>query len=280
MNRILIHDFEVFAHDWMIVFKDKKTKEYIKIHNDNDAVKAVMQENPLMVGFNSKHYDQFIMKAVLMDFTPEQIKYVNDSIIAKGMQGWDIPELKGCPFWFDQYDLMDDCQVGLSLKAIEAHLGMNIVESEIPFDIDRPLTDAEIDETFFYCTHDVDATDILDDLRQGYLNSKIAVGAMAGIPDYRAVYMTNAKLTAEFLGAKPQPHDDERKYVYPANLKKEYIPQEVFDYFNRMYDPEISDDDLFHEKLEIYIKGTPVTIGYGGIHSGVPHYVFGKEVVG
>ena len=36
-----IFDCEVFAFDWLFVFKNLESKEYTIIHNDNDAVKEV-----------------------------------------------------------------------------------------------------------------------------------------------------------------------------------------------------------------------------------------------
>ena len=113
-----IFDFEVFAFDWIVVFKNKETKEYFVFHNDNDGVSAFMEQDPLLAGFNNKHYDQFILKAVLCGFTPEQVKDVNDFIILQGQQGWDHPVLQQYRVFFNQYDLMDDCQQGSSLKAI------------------------------------------------------------------------------------------------------------------------------------------------------------------
>lgn len=44
-NDIFIFDCEVFAHDWLFVFKEIATGEYTVIHNDNDAVVAFMERN-------------------------------------------------------------------------------------------------------------------------------------------------------------------------------------------------------------------------------------------
>lgn len=272
-----IFDCEVFAYDWLFVFKNKITGEYTEIWNDNEAVEQFMTQEPLLAGFNNKHYDQFILKAVLSGFTPEEIKAVNDFIIVGGHEGWEYAPLRDCGIFFDQYDLMDDCQMGLSLKAIEAHLGMDIRETTVPFNIDRPLTEDEKQEVEFYCRHDVDATDRLDDLRQGYLQSKIAVGGMVGIPPEKALYMTNAKLTAEFLGAEAKEHDDERKYKYPDNLRKEFIPDEVFHFFNRLYDSTIPDEEIFKSKLQLNIGECPVVIGFGGVHAAIPNYQFRED---
>ena len=124
-----IFDCEVFAYDWLFVFKDVDSGDYTIIHNDNDAVKEFMETSPLLAGFNNKHYDQFILKAVLSNATPEQVKEVNDYVIVHGENGWTHPLVRECNTYFEQFDLFDDCQTGLSLKAIEAHLGMDIRES-------------------------------------------------------------------------------------------------------------------------------------------------------
>lgn len=271
-DNLFIFDCEVFAFDWLFVFKNKVTKEKTRIWNDNEAVKQFMAQEPLLVGFNNKHYDQFILRAVLSDYTPEEVKQVNDFIIVQGHEGWEHPGLRDSGIYFDQYDLMDDCQMGLSLKAIEAHLGMDIRETTVSFNIDRPLTEEEKAEVEFYCDHDVDATDELDDLRQGYLGNKLALGREKNIYPAKALYMTNAKLTAEFLDAEPKPHYDEREYVYPSKLLRQYIPQEVFGFFDRLKDMSIPNEVVFKEKLEITVGDCPCTIAYGGIHGAIPCY--------
>lgn len=275
---LYIYDFEVSSHDWLVVFKEHISGEYSVFHNDNDMVAGFLNETDLYGGFNSKHYDQFIMKAVVCGFTPEQIKKLNDYLISGG-RGWDYEPLKDTYFRFNNFDLMDDCQMGLSLKAIECHLGMSVQESTVDFGLDRPWTDRELEEMIYYCKHDVDATQRLMDVRKEYLKTKINIGAMSGISKERALSMTNAKLTAAFLKAQrpEEPWTDERKYVIPENLKREYIPQEVFDFFDRMYDPKLTDEDVFDEKLNIDVGGTPTVIGYGGIHAAIPNYVWREQ---
>lgn len=198
---------------------------------------------------------------------------MNDFIIGGG-QGWDCPLLKDFYFAFNNVDIKDDMQMGLSLKAIEGHLGISVQESTVPFDIDRPLTEAERRETEFYCDHDVDTAERLIDIRKDYLKNKVHIGRLAGLSDVKAMGMTNAKLTAAMLKASKKPHDDERKYVYPETLKREYIPPEVFAFFDKMYDPSISDKELFSGKLEFQIGDCPGVVGYGGIHAAIPHYFF------
>lgn len=271
--RLITYDCEVFAYDWLVTLKDKETGAYTCIWNDNEALKMALSDDCIYVGFNSKHYDQFIIKAIVAGFTPQEIKQVNDYIIGGG-QGWDCPMLKDFYFAFSNVDIKDDMQMGLSLKAIEGHLGLSVKESTVPFDIDRPLTSEEKQETEYYCKHDVDTAEKLIDIRKDYLKNKVHIGRLAGLTDVRAMGMTNAKLTAAMLKASKKPHDDERKYVYPEKLLREYIPPEVFAFFDKMYDPSISDKELFSGKLDFKIGDCPGVVGYGGIHAAIPNYFF------
>lgn len=272
IDNVFIMDTEVFAHDYVVVAKEKNTGKYYIFHNDAQGIRFfIEQTNGLFAMFNGKHYDRFIISAICKDGRPEVVKKVNDFIIA-GNMGWDFPDREIINYKFDFYDLMDDCQMGLSLKAIEAHLGMDIRETTVSFDIDRPLSDHERDEVIFYCKHDVDATDKLNDLRQDYLLNKIKLGNEKGIPARKALYMTNAKLTAAFLDAEAQEHWDEREYVYPDTLLRKYIPDKVFEFFDRLKDDSISTEDIFKEKLEIMVGDCPCTIAYGGIHGAIPCY--------
>ena len=267
------YDVEVFAHDYIVGFKDEETGEYYHFHNDNESVRDFITDDAIYCGFNTKGYDQYIIKAIVGGLSPEEVKQVNDWII-QGGQGWQCPLLDGIYFKFNNVDIMDDMQMGLSLKAIEGHIGnMNIEETEVDFNLDRPLTPEELYDVVMYNIADLDATEKVTDIRKNYLKNKIYLGGLKGIEPTTALAMTNAKLTAAYLDARRTvEYDDEREYKYPTNLHREYIPQEVFDFFDRLYDDSISDDELFKSKLNISVGGCPVTLGFGGIHGAIPFY--------
>jgi len=268
--RLITYDCECFKYDWLVTFKDKETGQFTCIWNDNEALKACIDEDSIYIGFNSKHYDQYIIKAIAGGLSPQEVKQVNDYIIGGG-QGWQSP-LLDFYYQFNNVDIRDDTQQGLSLKAIEGHLFLPIRESSIPFDIDRPLTYAERRETEIYCKHDINTTEQIIDLRKSYLKNKVTLGELAELDSVKALSMTNAKLTAKMLKASPKEHNDERDYVYPDNLRKEFIPEEVFEFFDKLKDESISDEEVFKDKLEISIGDCPVTIGYGGIHGAIRNF--------
>lgn len=271
---LFICDSESFKYDWFWVFKNKASGEKFKFHNDYEGLKAFMSYDPVLAGFNMKHYDQWILKACLMGLPPEEIKAISDYIVVEEHSGWDIEELRESRIFFSQYDLKDDCQDGVSLKHFEAHIGMDIRESTVSFDLDRPLTDEECAEVFFYCEHDVDATDLLDTLRANYLTNKVNLGATKGVRAEKALNMTNARLTAVYLDAKQpeQPWTDERDYQYPKTLLRQYIPDEVFRFFDGIHDMSIPSHVYFKTDLEIMVGECPVTLAFGGIHGAIPKY--------
>ena len=281
--RIIVVDTEVFRYDWIAVFLDTTTGEWSVFHNDNDGVRDYMSQPDLIfAGFNLKHYDNHILKAIACGADPTLVKQINDFIIVEERVGWEHWFLRKNRFWFESFDLMDDTQVGTSLKHIEAHMGWNIEETQVDFNIDRPLTPEEIESTIFYCKWDVKATAKLLTLRKGYLQAKLNVARTKGIPDTKALYMTNARLTAAFLDAVATERYDEREYQYPENLRKDLIPLEVLAFFDRLHDSSIPSKELFNSKLTIDVDGAEAVIGFGGIHHARPNYserASGKRVI-
>ena len=267
------YDIESYQYDFFVVFKNKETGEYFEFHNDNDGVKDFINEYGVYCGFNTKSFDQYIIKAIVAGFTPEEVKRLSDWLVENNdNQGWQYPDLKGVYYRFNNIDIRDDVQQGLSLKAIEGHLGLPIVECSVPFDIDRPLTENEIKEVFYYCRKDVDAAESLTNVRKDYLQTKLNLGVRAGLQQVESLGMTNAKLTAKMLHAVKKEWDDGRDYVYPPNLDLSSIPQEILDFFDTIHDKSISDEKLFKTFLIIDIGGMLCKFAWGGVHGSLTSY--------
>lgn len=151
---MIFYDFEVFKEDWLAVFIDvTKKKEYVIINNP-DELKALYEANSkdIWVGYNNRHYDQYIMKGILLGMNPKRI---NDWIIVEKKEGWQFSSaFNKVPMI--NYDVMPNPPVGL--KTLEGFLGSNIKETDVDFRINRKLTKEEIEMTVFYCRHDVEET--------------------------------------------------------------------------------------------------------------------------
>ena len=273
--RIIVYDIEVFKYDWIAVFYDVAANTWTVFHNNNQGIlQFLTQKGVIFCGFNNKHYDNHVVKSMCCGADNALVKQINDFIIVQDRPGWEHYFLRQNKLWFDSFDLMDDTQVGTSLKHIEAHLGMDIEESEVDFEIDRPLTPEELQSTIHYCKHDVKATAKLLTLRKNYLNCKIDLGSMCGtpLPAAKALYFTNARLTAKYLDATYVQRYDGREYEYPENLNKSIIPDKILGFFDQIHDLRIPDAELFKRKLEIIIGGCPCTYAWGGVHGSLTQY--------
>lgn len=84
---MLFYDFEVFAHDWMVLIIDAARKEEHVIINNEQALIDFYNDykNEIWVGYNSRHYDQYVLKAIICGFTPQEI---NEWIIVNREPGW------------------------------------------------------------------------------------------------------------------------------------------------------------------------------------------------
>ena len=207
--KIYIYDIEVFAHDWFVVFSDVDETEITVFHNDNIGLKHFMLRQGLIFGgFNNKHYDDWVTQSMLIGADAETVKAHNDFIIGQKGNGWEFPFVQFQKKLFKSFDLRDDiADKGLSLKAIEGNMCQQIIESSIDFNINRKLTDEEVEEVIFYCKTDVANTVKLYHERRSYLDGKIAVGRLKGIDESIALSLTNPKLTATFLSATRTDYD-------------------------------------------------------------------------
>lgn len=280
---MLFYDFEVFKYDWLVVVIDVTRKKEHVIINNPDELKALYEanKNDIWVGFNNRHYDQYIMKGILLGMNPKQI---NDFIVVQGGEGWQFSNaFNKVPMI--NYDVMPNPPVGL--KTLEAFLGSNIKETEVPFDINRPLTKKEIEQTVFYCRHDVEQAikvflEKVDDFNAMHEIVKAFKLPLSCIGD------SEARITAKVLGCQKQNFDDEFEveFLPCIRLKKYKYVQEWFEKnlaeiretisFNRELaasgqgkppNEEIVKRDFYKNRsLTTMIAGIPHTFGFGGLH--------------
>lgn len=281
---LYIYDIEVFSDDWVVVFRNPEFENnHIVIHNDNHRLRAFLdQSNIIIGGFNNKHYDDWILMTMIQGGSNIEVKRHNDFIISGG-NAWEFPFIQFQKRPFKSFDLKDDiADPGISLKAIEGNLKLPIVESSVPFDIDRKLTPEELDEVIRYCKYDVDSTVLLyKERKEDYIDAKALVAEMYDIPVEDALGLTNAKLSARVLEATAVKRDDERAYVIPPNIDTNLIPKVILDFFMQIRDESIPDAKLFGAgkgskgmTLDIMLKTSygscPVTFAWGGVHGAKP----------
>lgn len=273
-SRLVAFDFEVTAYDWLLCIKDRQTGIFYDFHNDPQGVEDFINEHDFIyVGYNNKHYDNYILKGVLNHYTPDYIKDINDYIIEEHQDGWTYP--------FDQpyikipptSDLMLDMPLRQSLKELEGNMLMDIQESTVDFKIDHPWTKEEFDEMLFYCHHDVDATSCLIDERMDYLEAKVFNGTREGLTPEESLYRTNGQLASISLGAERCEFNDERDIQFPDTVNWDNIPKEVKDFFYQAFDENIPTEVLFNKKLKIDFLGLEWVFAWGGVHASVQNEI-------
>lgn len=257
-------DFEVFAHDVLMVAIHYRTKKKYIFHNStcDEYQEFIDKYQPIFMTYNGKTYDKYILKACLLGYSPEEIKEINDFIIA-GNNGWEYP--------FDGYcelphiwDLFDCIKTFKSLKEIEANLRMNITETTVPFNLKTKWNEQQKKEVIYYCTADVEALFPLFERLINSYKSKFIICKIGNIPPAVGLGMTDANLTAKLLGAEKIEHDDPFGYTYPEQVQKEKIPQEALDYFDDL----IAHNDLNYkrEAPNLDLGTIEFQLGVGGCH--------------
>lgn len=258
---MLFYDFEVFKYDWLVVIIDAKTKkEHIFINDEQGFIDFYNEhKNDIWVGYNSRHYDQYIAKAIICGFSPQEI---NEWIIVKKEPGWKFFR----DFWkitFYNYDVMT--KKDKSLKQLEGFMGHDIRETSVSFDTDRKLTDKEIEEVIKYCRHDVQETIHIftEDIEE--FQSHMELIKMFNLP-LRHISKTKAQLSAEILEAKlpSTPRDDEFDLTFPSTMAIQKYT-EVVDFYERTTD--------YNEVFEIEVAGVHHLFAWGGVHGARRNYI-------
>lgn len=274
LDRVWGYDFEVTAHDWLLVLKDYRNRNRVVFHNSipNDIQDFIDLNNPILLGYNNNGYDKYILKAILNGCTPEEVKDVNDYIIGGG-NGWELD--LGYTKIPTQIDLINCIIPRKSLKELEGNLRMNITESTVDFNIKTKWTEQEYEKMLYYCDHDVDALFPIFDMLMTRFKSKFIIAKLGKMDSEYALSLTDANLTAKLLGGEKQEHTDNFTYVYPEQVEKEKIPKEALDYF----DDIIAHNDLDY-KVEapcLDLKTIDFQLGIGGGHAFIKEGVYSYD---
>lgn len=282
----------------MVVILDMDAKKEHVIVNDPERMKDfyVDHKDDIWVGYNSRNYDQFILRAIILDFDSKE---VNDWIIKKDKSGWMFSNL----FWkipLNNYDVMPNPPIGL--KTMEGMMGNNIKESDVDFDIDRPLTEDEIAETVKYCRHDVEQTVEVFLERKSEFDAMMQMCQVFQMP-LSYIGKTDAGITAKVLDCVMTRRDDEFDFIIEdfihlekycsvldwfRNAKKDCIaemkaayeeakPSQRWKYDHT--DPEAFRKFFYNRSLTTMICGIPHVDGWGGIHGASEKPVYRKGLI-
>lgn len=272
-------DFEVFPNWWCCVIGrypiDDNIPETIKddfivISSDDSLPKekllAVMTDREYVnMGYNIKRYDNKILNGIACDFSPRQIKILNDLIIDPEKQYNSVEHMRLAPFAKKRYknfiyqDMLDDNDG--SLKEKEACMQLDIRESTVPFDkVD--LTEEDKDDIISYCKHDVWSSMMFYKLiLKPFVSTKILVGKVFDLPISQCYSSTNAGLSGAALKAVRKSYPDATRLdiEVPKELKQYITYSLPSTVINRLCSSP--------EKFKTILFENEVSYSNGGIHS-------------
>ncbi len=262
---MIIWDLEVFKYNFMITWLDTKTRKFHTIHDDRDKFKEMYDEykNEIWVSYNGRQYDVPVMQSILAGFDPFEI---TNWIINKGRKGWEFSSL------LRNYPILNyDTMIGFrGLKELEGFMGIDIKETSVPFDIDRPLTKSEIQEVIEYNKADVWATFLVFLENKHEFESHMGLIKEFNLPLWM-ISKTKAQISAEILNARrpDKPWDDEFDIVFPDALelgRYEYVKDHFIDWSKNVKD---------YNKVELKtdIGGIPHVVAIGGLHGAKDKYM-------
>lgn len=247
------YDFEIFRHDWLVVIINPVEKIKTIIANDSKALKRYYNahKEQIWVGYNSRNYDTFIMKSILLGINP---KKTNDDIIVRGLKGYQISrDFRKITFYdFDIYSKD-------SLKTKEGFMGNDIRETEVDFNLPRKLNPPEMRQTVKYCQHDVEQTIEVFRRKKEVFESQVQLIETFDLPKYM-IGLTQAQLTANILECeRVEGRDDEfdLQIVDTLRLKKYRQAQDWF---------ENSCNMDYKKTFNLEVCGVPHNFGWGGLH--------------
>ncbi|MEG0309144.1 MAG: hypothetical protein RR636_14465 [Clostridium sp.] len=258
---MLFYDFEVFPDDWLVVIKDTENRTTHTIVNDPEELTQLYEEhkNNIWVGYNSRSYDQYILKGILLGMSPQDI---NIHIIVHNQGGWSFSRSFNKVKLYN-YDIMTDKFKGL--KQLEGFMGNDIRETTVNFNTNRKLTPAEIEEVIFYCNHDVEQTMHVFMNRKSEFESHMSLIKAFDLP-LSYINKTKAQLSAVILEAnRVHSRDDEFDITIVDTLRLN-----KYRHILEWYKNPINRD--YKKSLDVNVGEVPHTFGWGGLHGARVQY--------
>ena len=217
---IVFFDVEVFKNVNIIVYKEiGADKKCVWLINPK-PVDIEQLFNMRLVGFNNRGYDNFILWAIYIGYTPRQVYDLSQSIIVGGNRSpfRDAENIS----YTDVYDYASEKK---SLKKWEIALGEPHVELDWPWDEELP---EEMWETAAkYCENDVRATEAVWNATQADFKAREILAEIAGM----TVNNTTNQLTTRIIfGDAREPW---KEFNYP-DLKSKF-PEYRFEFGKSYY---------------------------------------------
>lgn len=201
---IVFFDVEVFPNLFIVVWKEQgEGKQYVKMINPKaEDIEAMTKFR--LVGFNNRKYDNHMLYACMMGYTPEQLYKLSQRIITDDDKDAFFGEAYNLSYT-DIYDFLSSNNK-MSLKKWEIKLGIH--HQELGFRWDEPVPEDKWAEVADYCTNDVFATEAVWDANQADWEAREILSEWAELTPNDT---TNNCTTRLIVGKDSHPQN---KFVY------------------------------------------------------------------
>lgn len=282
-KEVWFYDFEVFKYYWLVEFKNRKTNEWIEIDSVSNNVQDLINfynshKNDIFSGYYTKSYDVPIWQGIMGGLDP----YILSKKIQNNQNIYTlIPKNIKSAYPILNYDGYDGQH---SLKQLEAFMGEDVEETQVDFDLDRPLTEEEIELTKKYCKHDVEEYSKYFEYKE---KDSADFKAQMLVLEYfnlnpSNIEKTGTQLTAKVLDAIPQhtlPDEFDLRFPNTVVLNNpKYI--EIFNWYlnpenwcyRKIFATDKNQSGNWKRENNAIIGGIPHTLGYGGIHGCIDNF--------
>lgn len=270
-SKIWLYDYEVFSSipggGWFCVtFLNYETdKKHVIVNSREELIDFYnCYKDEIFVGYNSRQYDVGIFKGLLDGMN---VGFVNDKIIKEGKKVFQVVRNAKNYQLYDYDTIIKD----KSLKVCECFMGDDIRETEVDFNIDRPLTEIEVQQTLFYNFHDVKELKKVLTYNWEDFEGQLDIIDLYHLP-LENISKTKVQLAAKVLNAIQQhTMDDEFDIRLPETIeisdKYKFIPEWYLNPKNWRYKEHLrSEDDQHNNQLCCIVAGIPHVFAWGGCH--------------
>lgn len=275
----------------MLGVLDTDTNEIIQLWDIEDIKKYTRDHlSDIWVGFNSENFDKILSHGVITGkLTTEEALYKCSTEIIKAQDSNEplfkiLNKLNITDYYTSpilSYDLLGDGAF-FSLKQLEGFLGMDIVESVVPFDLDRPLTLEEKEDIEKYNRADLYGTLERFKQRKSGFKTKMLLVKEFGLP-VSYICKTNAKLTeAILLSQNKGINTRQRKNFQLCDLPVNWDVPELKTIYNFFIEAlkelerhkwDTKKCDKTKLSMDLDILGVIHTFALGGVHGGIKNYI-------
>jgi hypothetical protein len=207
-----VFDLEVFPNYFLAMFVNTKTETITSFEMENveELKEFLKQEDLLLIGYNSKHYDSIILSQIISDNvkTCEDIYRLSLHIVSgKARKDETLKKLFYKENSWGDVDLMQIKPPMFSGKVFDWSLKKHQIRmkwknvQDLPYQYDKNLTSGEKTEVIEYCKNDVLSTSALADNfdELGVFDVALSIKKMYPFVKNKPFYVSHASLGSEIM---------------------------------------------------------------------------------